>query len=123
MLVAVMVFAIPLTYKDGVRGYALGMALATGVLILMRCYWLAKLFPTFALFSHAARAMWPTVPAVAAVLLIRAAESGPRTATQAAIEAIAYVVALGIGVFFAERNLIREVMGYLRRGAVSRSPA
>lgn len=123
MLVAVLVLAVPLTYKDGVRGYALGMALATGVLILMRCYWLARLFPTFALFSHAARAMWPTVPAVAAVLLIRYAESGARTAAQAAIEAAVFVIVLAIGVFFAERNLMREVIGYVRSGAVSRSTA
>ena len=92
-------------------------------MILMRCYWLVRLFPTVALFSHAARAIWPTVPAVAAVLLIRAAESGPRGAAQAALEAIVFVVVLALGVFFAERSLVREVMGYLRRGAVSRSAA
>ena len=100
-----------------------GVALATGVLILMRCYWLARLFPTFALFSHAARAMWPTVPALVAVLLIREAETGPRTAAHAAVEALAFVIALAIGVFVAERNLMREVIGYLRGGAVSRSTA
>jgi O-antigen/teichoic acid export membrane protein len=123
MFLAVIVFAIPLTYRDGVKGYALGMAIATGLLILMRCYWLARLFPAFALFSHAARAMWPTVPAVAVVLLIRALDKGPHTATDFVVEAIAYVVALGIGVYLAERNLVREVLGYLRGGAVSRSAA
>jgi O-antigen/teichoic acid export membrane protein len=123
MMVAVMALAIPLTYSDGVRGYAWGMALATGILILMRCFWLARLFPTVALFSHAARAMWPTVPATAAVLAIRAADGGPRSAGTAAGEAALFVILLGIGVFFAERNLMREVLGYLRRGAVSRSAA
>src|SRR3954451_12196203 len=123
MMVAVMVLAIPLTYSHVVRGYALGMALATGILILMRCYWLARLFPTFALFSHAVRAMWPTVPAVAAVLAISATHGGPRSAGLAAFEAFVYVAVLAVGVYFAERNLMREVIGYLRRGAVSRSPA
>jgi O-antigen/teichoic acid export membrane protein len=123
MLVAVLALAIPLTNSHGVRGYALGMAGATALLILMRGYWLARLFPTFALFSHAARAMWPTVPAVAAVLAIRAAHGGPRSAGLAALEAFVYVAVLAVGVFFAERNLMREVVGYLRRGAVSRSPA
>jgi O-antigen/teichoic acid export membrane protein len=123
MMVAVIAIAIPLTYSDGVKGYALGMALATGILIVMRCYWLARLFPTFALFSHAARAMWPTVPAVAAVLAIRAADGGPRSAATAAAEAAVFVIALAIGVYFAERSLMREVIGYLRRGAVSRSAA
>jgi O-antigen/teichoic acid export membrane protein len=123
MFISVMVLAVPLTYSDGVQGYAWGMAGATAVLILMRCYWLARLFPTFALFSHAARAMWPTVPAVAAVLAVRAADGGGRSAAQAAGEAAMFVVVLGIGVFFAERNLVREVIGYLRRGAVSGSAA
>jgi O-antigen/teichoic acid export membrane protein len=123
MFISVMVLAVPLTYSDGVQGYAWGMAGATAILILMRCYWLARLFPTFALFSHAARAMWPTVPAVAAVLAVRAADGGGRSAAQAAAEAAMFVVVLGIGVFFAERNLVREVIGYLRRGAVSGSAA
>src|SRR4051812_20960526 len=123
MMVAVMVLAIPLTYSHGVRGYALGMALATAILILMRCYWLARLFPTVALFSHAVRAMWPTVPATIAVLAIRAADSGPRSAATAAGEAAVFVIVLAIGVFFAERRLMREVLGYLRRGTVSGSAA
>jgi O-antigen/teichoic acid export membrane protein len=123
MMVAVMALAIPLTYSDGVRGYALGMALATGLLILMRCYWLARLFPAFAMFSHAARAMWPTVPATVAVLAIRAVDGGPRSAATAVGEAAVFVILLAVGVFFAERNLMREVLGYLRRGTVSRSTA
>jgi O-antigen/teichoic acid export membrane protein len=123
MLLSVIVLTIPLTISDGVRGFAWGMAGSTAFMILLRCYWLARLFPTVALFSHAARAIWPTVPAVAAVLLIRAAENGPRSAAQAALEAIVFAVVLALGVFFGERSLVREVMGYLRRGAVSRSTA
>jgi O-antigen/teichoic acid export membrane protein len=122
MFVAVLALAIPLTYTHGVQGYAWGMAAATGLLILMRCYWLARLFPAFAMFSHAARAIWPTVPAAAAVLVIRAADHD-RTVATAAVEAVVYVVVLAFGVFFAERSLVREVMGYLRPGAVSRSAA
>jgi O-antigen/teichoic acid export membrane protein len=123
MMVSVMAIAVPLTYADGVRGYAWGMAAATGILIMMRAYWLARLFPTFALFSHAARAIWPTVPATAAVLLMREASGAPRSATAFVVEAVVFVVVLAIGVFIAERSLVREVMGYLRRGAVSRSTA
>ena len=123
MFVTVMAIAVPLTYSDGVRGYAWGMAIATGVLILVRAWYLARLFPTFALFSHAARAIWPTLPAVAVVLLIRSADGGARSSAIAAAEALAYIAILAIGVFMAERRLVREVVGYLRRGAVSRSPA
>jgi PST family polysaccharide transporter len=123
MLIAVVALAVPLTYADGVRGYAWGMAGATFLLILMRAYWLARLFPAFALFSHAARAIWPTVPATAVVLAIRAVSGGPRSAAAFAIEALVYVVVLAAGVFIAERSLMREVLGYLRRGAVSQSAA
>jgi hypothetical protein len=123
MVISVIGFVVPLTLSDGVRGFAWGMGAATGVLILMRCYFLARLFPGFGVFTHAARSMWPTVPAVAAVLLIRSSESGPRSAAQAAFEAVVFMLVLGIGVFFGERNLVREVLGYLRRGAVSRSAA
>jgi hypothetical protein len=41
----------------------------------------------------------------------------------AAFEAAVFVIVLAIGVFFAERSLMREVLGYLRRGAVSGSAA
>jgi O-antigen/teichoic acid export membrane protein len=123
MVISVLALTIPLTASDGVKGFAWGMAGATGVLILLRSYYLVRLFPTVALFSHAARAIWPTIPAVAAVLAIRYAESGPRSAGQAALEAVVFVVVLAIGVFFAERSLVREVMGYLRSGTVSRSAA
>jgi hypothetical protein len=67
--------------------------------------------------------MWPTVPATVAVLAIRAVDGGPRSAATAAGEAAVFVILLAVGVFFAERNLMREVLGYLRRGTVSRSTA
>jgi O-antigen/teichoic acid export membrane protein len=123
MFVAVMAIAVPLSYSDGVRGYAWGMAIATAVLIVVRCYYLSRLFPAFALFSHAARALWPSLPAVVVVLLIRSADGGARSGAVAAAEALAYLAVLGLGVFVAERSLVREVVGYLRRAAVSRSPA
>lgn len=123
MLIAVLAIAVPLTYVDGVRGYAWGMAGATAVLIAMRAYWLARLFPTIALLSHAARAIWPSVPATAIVLAMRAVHSGPRSAAMFVIEAAVFVIVLAIGVFVAERSLVREVLGYLRRGPLPRSAA
>src|SRR4051812_35187732 len=43
MMVAVLALAVPLTFSHGVTGYAVGMAMATGILVLMRCYYLARL--------------------------------------------------------------------------------
>jgi len=118
MLVTVIGFTVPWTLADGVRGYAYGMAAATAVLIAQRAYYLAKLFPGFGVFSHAARAMWPTVPAVATVLLLRAADSGVRSRSEAAIQAVLYGLIVFVGTLFAERRLLQEVKGYLRRRPV-----
>lgn len=123
MMVSVMALAVPLTYFDGVRGYAWGMAGATALLILIRCWYLARLFPTISLFTHAARAMWPTVPATAVVVLIRFVDSGPRSAPLAALEGGLFLLTLAAFVFVAERSLVREVIGYLRRGAAAESAA
>ncbi len=123
MMVAVLALAVPLTYSYGVRGYALGMAGATALLIGIRCFYLARLFPTLTLATHAVRAMWPTVPAVGIVLLVRLAHSGPRSAALAALEAGLYAITFVICVYIAERNLVREVIGYLRGGTAAQSAA
>jgi O-antigen/teichoic acid export membrane protein len=123
MMVFVMGLAVPLTFADGVRGYALGMAGATVVLILMRCYYLARLFPAFAIFTHAFRAMWPTIPAAGAVLAIRAIGDMPRGAGVALAEAALYGLIVVVATLLAERALLREMLGYLRSSAVGQSPA
>jgi O-antigen/teichoic acid export membrane protein len=123
MLVAVLGFTIPWTLADGVRGYAYGMAAATAVLIAQRAYYLARLFPGFGVLRHAARAMWPTVPAVAAVLLLRTADSGVRSRWEALIQAVLYGLIVVVGTLFAERRLLQEVIGYLRRSPVPQSTA
>lgn len=114
MLVAVMAITIPLIYSDGLKGYAIGMAAATGVLLLVRCWYLVRLFPTVSLLSHTLRAIAPTVPAVLAVLLARHIASGTRTPLQVSVELALYGVVLAGGVFVLERKLLREVLGYLR---------
>jgi PST family polysaccharide transporter len=121
MLVAVMAFTIPLIYSDGVEGYAWGMAAATGVLLLVRVYYLLKLFPTVRLLSHALRAVAPTIPAALAVLALRQLESGSRSELEALFEIALYVLLLAAGVFVWERALLREAFGYLR-GRVVASP-
>jgi O-antigen/teichoic acid export membrane protein len=113
---------IPLTIADGVRGYATGMAAATGVLIIMRTYYLERLFPRLGLFTHALRALWPTVPGAAAILLVRMLESGPRTTVEVVGEGLLYVALVASATLFSERALLREMVGYLR-GQPRPSPA
>jgi hypothetical protein len=90
------------------------MAGATAILILMRCWYLARLFPSFAIFSHAFRAMWPTIPAAAAVLLIRELGDGTRGVGSAVGEAALYGAIVIVCTLVSERALLREMVGYLR---------
>jgi hypothetical protein len=119
MMVAVLAFAVPLTYLDGVRGYAYGMAAATAILIVMRCWYLARLFPAFAVLSHAFRAMWPTVPAAAAVLTIRAVSDSPHGAAAVLGQAALYGAIVLAATLVSERALLREMIGYLRGGSAA----
>jgi O-antigen/teichoic acid export membrane protein len=118
MMISVIALAVPLTFTYGVKGYAYGMAGATAILILMRCWYLAKLFPSFAIFGHAFRAIWPTIPATGAVLLLRMLGDGPRGAGVAVGEALLYgAIVIGC-TFVSERALLREMIGYLRGPAL-----
>jgi hypothetical protein len=125
MMISAIGLAVPLTFADGVRGYAIGMAGATAILILMRCWYLARLFPAFGIFSHAFRAIWPTIPAAAAVLAIRAIGDSPRGVGASVGQAALFVVIVAAGTLFSERALLREMVGYLRErsGAVPRPAA
>jgi hypothetical protein len=65
---------------------------------------------------HAARAIAPTLPAAAAVLAVRAL-GGPDTLAATLAEAALYVAATVAATWALERDLLREVAGYLRRPA------
>jgi O-antigen/teichoic acid export membrane protein len=114
MMVSTLALAVPLTFADGLRGYALGMAGATVILILMRCWYLARLFPAFAIFGHAFRAMLPTVPATGAVVAIRAIGDSPKGPAAALGEAVLFAAIVAAGTLYSERALLREMLGYLR---------
>ena len=89
---------IPLLATHGLHGLALGMPAATG----------------FQMLTHMGRAIAPTVPAVAATLLLRAVD-GHRTAAIAATELVVYVGVTVAATAIFERALVRELIGYLRR--------
>jgi hypothetical protein len=123
MMVAVIGLTIPLSNADGVRGYAIGMAGATGILILMRAYYLAKLFPALGVVRHALRAIAPTVPAAAVVLALRGISSDPQPALAAIGLAALYLAIVILGTLYSERALLREVIGYLRGSSPAATPA
>jgi hypothetical protein len=107
---------VPLLEWKGLEGFGMAVGVMAGVLLVARGYFLAKLFSGFGIFRHALRAMAPTVPAVAAVLLVRAVESSERTLGLAAMELALYLAVTAAATVMLERPLLSEAIGYLRRG-------
>jgi O-antigen/teichoic acid export membrane protein len=117
---AIVVFlgvAIPLTLTDGLRGLAIGLAIQAATLVAVRGFFLRRLFAGFALGRHALRAIAPSIPAVGAVVLARALESGPSTEGRAVGELALYVAVTVAATLVFERDLLREARGYLTRPA------
>jgi O-antigen/teichoic acid export membrane protein len=115
---AIIVFGsvvIPLMLTDGLRGLAIGLAVQAGVLVSVRGFFLRRLFAGFALGRHALRAVAPSIPAVGAVALVRALESGTRGEARALGELALYAAVTIAATLLFERDLLREARGYLTR--------
>ena len=120
-LVATLGLAIPLVLLDGLRGYAIGMGLATLLSAGVRTYYLKRLFPNLRMALHVVRACAPTLPAVAAVLAMRLA-GAPFTAGWQLAEAIVFASLAVAATVVSERALLREFVGYVR-GRPAPAPA
>jgi lipopolysaccharide exporter len=107
----------PLMLILGLTGYAIWMAASVVCEIVLRGYFLARLFEGFNLTSHVVRALAPVVVPVGLVLGARLVESGERTAGAAVAELGLYLAATAAATFLFERRFIVEMLGYLR-GAV-----
>ncbi len=120
MLIAVLVIAIPLLIWEGVEGYAVGMIVATAVMVAVRVIYLTRIFPAFQIWSHTLRAVWPTIPALVAVVALRTLFPEMDQVLGGAIaQVLVFVAVVALATFLAERALIREIISYLRR----RSPS
>jgi hypothetical protein len=82
--------------------------------VACRAYFLSRLFDGFALLRHALRAVVPSIPAVAVVLLLRVVESGGRTVPIVLGEVAAYLLVTAAATWALEGRLLREVAGYVR---------
>ena len=114
-LAAFLAIAIPLLFASGLDGFAAGVGAMTVVALAGRWYYVTKLFPGFELARYAARAIVPTIPAVAAVLGVRLVVDGERSGGLALAELGLYVAITVAATLIVERRLLREVAGYLRR--------
>jgi PST family polysaccharide transporter len=124
-VVAAVVFVagvIPLLDAYGLDGFAVAIGLQVLAHLAVRAFFLRRLFAGFGFLRHALRAFLPTVPAVAAVLAIRAAAPGGGTALSLA-EAAVYLAVTAVSTWRLEGALLREAAGYLRGGSAPESSA
>jgi len=111
---AFVMLGLPLLFEFGLRGFAAAVGVQMLVNVGIRSFYLRRLFDGFVFFRHALRAIWPTVPAAATVLLLRVAESGDRHLRYALFEGVVYVAVTCVVTWRAERTLLTEVVGYVR---------
>jgi PST family polysaccharide transporter len=113
VLLAFLIFPLPLLIASGLDGYGYGIGAMTLISLTLRTFYLRRLFPDFRMLRYTARALAPTLPAVAAVLALKAALD---TSLAVAIaEAAAYLAVTAAATYVLERPLLREALGYLRR--------
>ena len=113
--------SIPAMIELGLWGYALGLAATTVVQLGIRGWFMARLFPGFNVLRQLTRAVLPVVPATALVLALRVLAPDGRTLARALAEFAGYVVVTIAATFVFERQLIGELVSYVRRPA--RPPA
>ncbi|MEA2442590.1 MAG: lipopolysaccharide exporter [Thermoleophilaceae bacterium] len=114
---------IPLMIAFGLPGYAAGMAIGQAVQLVVRTYYMRKLFPEFRAVRHLIRSILPSIPGPAVILLLRALVDGHRTLPRALAEVALYLVVTAIATFYFERRLLAEMVGYLRGKGGLRSKA
>lgn len=117
--VAFLAVGLPLLFSDGLTGLAIGIAVQTLVHLAWRAYYATRLFDGLSLIRHALRAMLPTAPAAAVVLVIRQFERGHRSLGLALAELVTYLLLVTAATWAVERSLIREALGYLLGRGVS----
>jgi O-antigen/teichoic acid export membrane protein len=108
---------IPLLFSDGLTGLGIGIGAGALVHLIVRIWYISRLFLGFRILPHAMRAVLPTVPAAAVVLVMRALEAGTRGAGIVVLELAVYVVVTGAGTWIVEHQLLREAVGYMLRRA------
>jgi len=104
----------PLLLLEGLDAFAVGMGVMALVSLGVRLVYLKKLFSAFRVIRYSARAIAPSVPAGAAVLLVRAIGNAERSGAVAVGEVALYLAVTGICTLWLQRRLLRELCSYLR---------
>jgi 4-amino-4-deoxy-L-arabinose transferase-like glycosyltransferase len=112
-LLAFALVGVPCILIFGLAGFPIGFGAMTAIQIGVRGYFMSKLFAGFQMWRHLLRAMAPSVPAAAVVLLARAIAPGERSLAHALFELALYIVATLAATAFFERRLMREMTSYV----------
>jgi O-antigen/teichoic acid export membrane protein len=120
-LVVFFAVSIPAMYAFGVAGYAAGFAAATIVQVALRGWYMRKLFRGFRVLQQMLRAIAPTLPAAAVVVIVRVLASGQRSMPRAIAEFALYAVVVVGATWVFERALVSELFAYMRGRRPQRS--
>ncbi len=116
MAVGVTAIAVPLLAIHGLVGFAVGMALANVGLVAVRVGYLTRIVPLGPMVRNVARGMLPGLAAFGVTGSVRLATwGGERTELHAAAEVALFLVLSLAITLVAERGLLNEFRGYLRR--------
>ena len=115
-LLGFLVVTAPLMALFGLTGFMIGIAFSCVCELVVRGIYLRRLFIGFRPVRHLFRGVLPSIPAVAAVVVVRFAYQGDRTLGLALAEVALYTVVTAAATVYFEGPLLREIVGYLRRG-------
>lgn len=115
------VVSVPAILTLGLTGYAIGFAAMTLSQVVVRTYYMRRLFGSFNPLRQLMHGVIPTIPPVAILLLTRALVGIHRGVAEVVAELALYAVAAVVSTIFLERSLVRELTDYLRRSG--RRPA
>ena len=114
-LAGFLVLAVPALAIWGKTAYVIALAISGCCILVVRSHYIRQLLPGVPLGRLAARAVWPLLPAGAAVMAIRLALwGGHRSLGQAIAELVAFLLVYAAATFAAERGLMRELRAAAR---------
>jgi O-antigen/teichoic acid export membrane protein len=117
LMVTFLVSAIPLTILDGLSGMGIALLIMVMVGLATRAFYLRRLFANFRMTRHLLRAVAPTVPSAAATMAMRLATGAPASLGGALGELCVYLVVTVAATCYFEHDLLREVLGYVKRSS------
>jgi O-antigen/teichoic acid export membrane protein len=105
---------VPAMIAWGLTGWAAGLGALTLTQVAARGYYMGRLLG-FKVLNQLVRAVTPIIPPTTVILLLRVVSTGQRSPLRAIAEAALFGALAILCTSLFERDLVREVIGYLRR--------